>query len=134
MPIYSYFCKNCGHREYDFQHKYIGSRDIACPKCSDMDKHPHVLTDHFMVRDYNDERPYMEEGWEPGYNIGIDYNYKNKTDLYREIKRRGLRGKRMDGSIHGSRVKPGFYGDEEFRDMYTPTQPEDKPVPEEVME
>ena len=115
MPIYSYICDNCGHREYDFQVKYIGtSTDIVCPEC---------LENLIMRRDYADEKPVMKPDWPAGYNIGIDYHYKNKEDLMSEIKRRGFYPK-----VHGggtTRAKPGLYGDEEFKEMYTPTPQED---------
>ncbi len=134
MPIYSYKCPICDERYEDVQTSYTGTRPIHCPnKCKAVGIHG-IVTRVFVLmdRDYSDEKPFMLPDWEPGYNIGIDYQYSSKGDLYREMQRRGLRGKRMDGSIQSSRVKPGLYGDEEFKDMYTPTSPENKPVLEEV--
>lgn len=126
MPIYSYKCPKCGERYEDVQTEYIGTRDIACPNgCSVVGQSACIA---LMLRDYADEKPFMLPDWEPGYNIGIEYNYSSKADLYREIQRRGLRGRRMDGSIQSSRAKPGYYGDEEYKEMYTPTPPEKSPV------
>lgn len=115
MPIYSYKCPICGERYLDYQVKYTGTRDIYCIKS--------FHSDVKMCRDYSDEKPVMKPDWEPGYNIGIDYKYSNKQDLMNEIRRRGLYP-----SVHGggvTRTKAGLYGDEEYREMYTPTPKED---------
>ncbi len=117
MPIYSYVCDECGYRYYDYQNKYIGSQEYGCPNCF------REINPKFMRRDYNDEKPTMMPDWEPGYNIGIDYHYSSKGDLMREIKRRGLLPSVHGGGITSTNAKPGLYGDEEFHDMYAPSQP-----------
>ena len=119
MPIYSYICDNCGYRYTDFQVKYTGTIDIVCPKCI-LEENDYVV---FLRRDYADEKPVMKPDWQPGHNIGIDYDYTNKADLMNEIRRRGFYP-----SVHGggvTRSKAGLYGDEEFKEMYTPTPKED---------
>lgn len=128
MPVYSYVCDACGHRYYDWQPKYTGSREILCPKC--IDKREDIMGDNtatlgnLMRRDYHDEQATVMPDWEPGYNPGIDYHYKNKGDLMSEIKRRGLYPSVHGGGIHSSRATPGLYGDEEFHKMYSPSKPE----------
>ena len=121
MPIYSYICDKCGHRHTDFQVKYTGTIDISCPEC--IKNAINGADVFFMQRDYADEKPVMKPDWQPGYNIGIDYHYKNKADLMGEIRRRGFYP-----SVHGggtTRTKAGLYGDEEYKEMYTPSPKED---------
>lgn len=125
MPIYSYICDVCGHRHTDFQVKYTGTVKIRCI-CTvhrmNMDGHG-VFGHPVMRRDYADEKPVMKPDWQPGYNYGIDYHYKNKADLMGEIRRRGFYP-----SVHGggtTRTKAGLYGDEEYKEMYTPSPKED---------
>lgn len=115
MPFYCYICDICGETFDDYQKTHTGSREIKCKCGAD------------MHRDYFKERPGVIPDWEAGYNIGIDYHYKNKSDLMREIKRRGLYPSVHGGGIHSTRAKAGYYGDEEYKEMYNPT-PSDPPV------
>lgn len=121
MPIYSYICPVCEERHYEWNAKYVGTQILRCPnncKIGGVNK-PAILQ-----RDYQDEKATVMPDWEPGYNPGIGYHYKNKADLMGEIKRRGLYPSVHGGGIHSSNAKPGLYGDEEFREMYSPSKPE----------
>lgn len=116
MPIYVYKCPVCGYIYNDYQHKYIGSRDIGCPNCF------REATPRFMQRDYQAERAAVIPDWEPGYNVGIDEYYTGKADLMSKIRRKGLYP-----SVHGGgvvRSTPGLYGDEEYRSVMNYSEPE----------
>ncbi len=124
MPIYCYKCPVCGEIHEDIQVKMTGTREIYCVCVPDDSKISQggVL----MHRDFAAEKPGIIADWEPGYNIGIDYNYKNKHDLMSEIKRRGLYVKMHGGGVSVSGSKSGLYGDEEHKDLYNYS----KPVPD----
>lgn len=123
MPIYSYICDECGHRLLDYQIKYTGTRTIECPDCVVYSQLLGRYLSLHMRRDYADEKPTMIPDWPAGFNHGIMYHYKNKADLMDEIRRRSLYP-----GVHGggtTRSNAGLYGDEEFKEMYTPTPKED---------
>lgn len=126
MPIYSYICDACGYRHTDFQVKYTGTIEIMCPGCCVSTKGAtdgDMILGNIMRRDYADEKPTMIPDWPAGFNHGIMYHYKNKADLMDEIRRRDLYP-----GVHGggtTRSNAGLYGDEEFKEMYTPSPKED---------
>jgi DNA-directed RNA polymerase subunit RPC12/RpoP len=112
MPIYLYKCHNCDKTYEDIQASMTGSRYIQC-ECG-----------REMSRDYFEENAGIIPDWEPGYNPGIDYNYKNKADLLSEIKRRGLYPSIHGGGISVGGSKPGLYGDEEYKHIMKHSEPE----------
>jgi len=111
MPIYLYECDLCGLEYEDYQSTYTGSRDIFCPDDPGIKMH----------RNYHKEQAVIQADWPPGYNIGIDYHYKNKSDLMREIRRRGLYPQQHGGGV--ATAKPGLYGDEQYKSLMGYSKP-----------
>jgi hypothetical protein len=119
MPIYLYKCPCCKEEYLDYQSKYVGSRPIPCPgNCKIGGINKRVM----LQRDYNAEQAAVIPDWEPGYNVGIDYNYTSKADLMSEIRRRGLYPSGHGGGVVNT--KSGLYGDEEHKDLYNYSEPE----------
>lgn len=121
MPTYVYKCYHCDEEYLDYQSKYIGSRDIYCPRL-------HVFSGDaikvLMYRDYQAEKAAVISDWEPGYNVGIDERYTSKADLLSKIRRKGLYPSIHGGGVSVGGSKPGLYGDEEYRHIMKPSEPE----------
>lgn len=122
MPTYVYKCPMCKEEYLDFQHKFVGSRKIECPKGCWYDRMLEIRMT--LKRDYAAERPSVISDWEPGYNPGIDYHYSSKSDLLAEIKRRGFYPSVHGNGIAASRAKPGLYGEEEYKHIYDYSKPD----------
>lgn len=112
MPIYCYKCYNCGHQLEQFRWSSEGHLKV-CPECGGE-----------ISRDYASETPTVFSDYEPGFNWSIMEPYTSRQDILTKIKRRGLMPYTSAGGIHSSRAKPGFYGDEEFKEAYTPSEPQ----------
>jgi hypothetical protein len=100
VPSYCYICDKCGHKWSEF--RAVGNHPTRCPECDATD----------VGRDYQDEfsgSSFTDDWSEGGYNIGISYKYKSKSDLLREIRKRGFEPSRYDNGLKP--VKRELYGD-----------------------
>ena len=89
MPCYVYICSDCGAEFEEF--RSVGDHNVQCPECSSKKIDRDYQTEFSGVGVIGD--------WPPGYNVGIDYHYKSKSDLMNEIRRRGWEPSRYSGGL-----------------------------------
>lgn len=114
MPIYLFRCYACGKTAEDYHSITAKDSDVPC-ECGEM-----------MGRDFQAEQVGFIKDWEPGHNVGIDENYTSKQDLMNKIYRKGLYPKLHGGGV--VRANKGLYGDEEFKDVLSYSEPDHSDV------